>query len=109
MKTKRKSKKTPAALLCAGCGEPINPDDLAYELRAVTRSGKDYHRTCWTKASPEFPLMTQLFEMQDDPDDDPTTAMADLIGNLGHFATVRTGIDFAEAVRRGLTYWREER
>ena len=37
----------------------------------------------------------------------PETALAVLIGNLGHFATIQ-GIDFEEALRRALSYWQAE-
>jgi hypothetical protein len=70
--------------------------------------GRYWHRTCHLERDPQYGLMDKLFKLQDDWKEDPNTALADLIGTLGHFATIN-GIDFAEAVRRGLGYWEDER
>lgn len=93
-------------MICPGCNEPINEEGIA----TAVKRGEDYwHRRCECATTVEYGLIEKLFEMQDDFKADPTTAMADLIGNLGLFADIRTGIDFKDAVRRGLKYWREER
>ena len=102
--TKAKSE----AILCAFCDEPIPEDDLAYEMRAVLRNKKPYHRTCWLATTREYSLMERLFRSQDEYKQDPETAMADLIGDLGHYCTINA-IDFEEAVRRGMNYWRDEK
>jgi hypothetical protein len=99
---------TTETLLCAGCQKPVNVDDLAFETRAVTRRGKPWHRGCHLQTTKEYHLMDRLFKLQDDWRIEPETALADLIGDLGHFADLQ-GIDFEEAIRRGTKYWDEER
>ena len=95
-------------ILCAGCNQPINGDALAFETGALLRFHKPWHRPCHLKTTPEYRLMEKVFRLQDDWKNDPETALSDLIGDLGHFATIK-GIDFEEAIRRGVGYWQEER
>ena len=99
----------PTATLCAGCNQPIPEDDCCDpRCTFMDKNKKWWHRACHVATTPEYNLMDRLFRLQDDWKADPETALADLIGNLGHFATIQ-GIDFEEAIRRGLSYWQEEK
>jgi hypothetical protein len=79
------------------------------------KDGQIFHRTCAMMHTGEYLSILQLFRMQDDHDVDPNTAFADMIGQLGHFATIHNArrgnkrIDFAASVQRGLRYFEEER
>ena len=88
---------------CPGCKKPVVGGDPS-----MYHQNRYWHRTCHLERDPQYDLMDRLFKLQDDYKADSETALADLIGNLGHFATIQ-GIDFAEAVRRGLGYWEDER
>ena len=92
---------------CPGCKQPIKNADIG-DPKTRLREDRYWHHSCDLKRDPQFPLMEQLFKLQDDSKADPKTALADLIGNLGHFATIKR-IDFPEAVRRGLGYWEDEK
>ena len=96
-----------ALLRCPGCGKRIPAKD-ACDPHCVFAFDKWWHRPCHLKATPEYRLRDKLFRLQGDCwKEDPQTALSDLIGNLGHFATIQ-GIDFEEAIRRGVGYWQEE-
>ena len=99
-------KKTPATL-CPGCNQPI-PEDDCCDPHCIFAFDRWWHRPCHLNTTPEYSLMERLFRLQDDWKADPETALSDLIGNLGHFATIQ-GIDFEEAIRRGVGYWQEEK
>lgn len=96
---------------CPRCGRRVSADPDKHMVLDNAR----LHRACAMQETGEYALIDQLFNMQDEPDEDPTTAMADLIGDIGHFAashnkSKRGGkrIDFEDAVRRGLNYYQEE-
>ncbi len=95
-------------LICPGCHKPIAEEGIDFETQVVLRGECYWHRVCDLQRRPEWDLMVRLFRKQDDWKEDPNTALADLIGDLGHFAD-NHGIDFEQAVRRGLKYWEEER
>ena len=101
------AKKQKPVILCAGCGKRI-PEKDACDPHCIFIDKKWWHRTCHLPATPEYGLMDRLFRLQGDWEADPETALSDLIGNLGHFATIQ-GIDFEEAIRRGVGYWQEEK
>lgn len=94
-------------VICPGCSGLI-PEDQQGDPLCIEHRGKQWHRQCRLIASREYNIINLLFQEQDDYKEDPDTALADLIGNLGHFADIQ-GIDFEEAIRRGVGYWQEER
>ena len=99
--------------ICPGCGIPLKSKDN--DTKNIWWEYDWWHRICQLKDSGEISLIRQLFEKQDDFDCDPTTAMADAIGQIGHFCNhfnkgkrKEHKIDFARAVERGVRYWEEE-
>ena len=98
---------TKTLTLCPGCGKRIPAKDACDPLCILGADNNYWHRVCHLATTPEYGLMERLFRLQDDWKEDPETALADLIGNLGHFATIQ-GIDFEEAVSRGLSYHQAE-
>jgi hypothetical protein len=86
---------------CPECTKRIPQSDLPD--RAIHYRGGWMHRTCYLRASGQYDLMEKLFQMQDEPDIDPETALADLVGNLAQFAKIKK-IDFARALHRGAAY-----
>lgn len=97
---------------CPGCDKPVKPKD--YDTKNIWWRDDWWHRICRLKDSGEYESIRQLFEAQDDTDCDPTTSMADAIGQIGHFCNDfnkgkrKNRIDFARAVERGVRYWEEE-
>ena len=100
-------------ILCPGCNKPVKPEDC--DTKNILHRGTEWHRPCAMKDSGEHGAINKVFLMQDDTGCDPTTAMADMIGNIGHFCDAfnkgkrKNKIDFAEAIRRGVRYWEAER
>ena len=98
---------------CPGCNRGTKSKD--FDTKLILHDGQYWHRTCRLEASGEYAKILTLFKEQDDHVEDPTTAMADLIGQIGQFVLIHnkdkaqeSQIDFPEAVRRGLSYWRDE-
>lgn len=99
--------------ICPECNKTIREKDT--DTKAIWCEDEHWHRVCYLKHSGEYALMLRLLQMQDDPDIDPTTAMADLIGDFGHFSEgFNKGkkrsrrIDFEDSMRRALNYYHEE-
>lgn len=99
-------------MTCVKCNRQIRGD---FDTKAIKGPGGWMHHRCFVKSDGQTELIDALMAKQDDHTIDPTTAMADLIGNLGHYceaynrAHPKRKIDFEDAMRRGLGYWRDER
>lgn len=98
------------ALTCVGCRERINEMHVGFETKARNVDGQWWHRACHFGTTKQFHLTEELFNMQDDHEEDPETAMADLIGDLAQFCKVK-GLPpstFTRALERGSRYAEEE-
>ena len=101
------------SLICPGCERRVRERDA--DQIAIFWRDEWWHRTCQLKSCGEYDAILKLFEMQDEPDVDPQSSMADLISNIGHFCTIHNKrkrgdrrINFADAVRVGLSHYEEE-
>jgi hypothetical protein len=92
--------------VCPGCHKVIREADLGDPLTEQVDK-RWWHRPCLFATTQEYRLIDRALRLHSDYKADPETALADLIGDLGHYATLK-GIDFEESMRRGMQFWLEE-